>query len=316
MFKVYQVAPTTKCNGICRYCHRNRYDTEIRDIDVSVADKIFTEKVFFTGLTGDPIFYPKLFHFIRKLQKNNPDIKISIATNGSIRSQAWWEQLADIMSNHPFNRIYFALDGLSDTHEIYRGTRYATVLQNLKWFRNAGGKVIWQTIYFKFNEHQIEEIQHIAEDLGCTFILKNSREYEKTGAFSKPAAVEHTDRAEMCIKMPDDVEPNCFCFDKNEIWIDTDNTVHPCCWLAILANNNTLDIKTLLWRYKEKRAEYDVGLWKLKAKNDFTKYDIDDIIKTEYFQYVKRNYKKMPICNRICRVYWKDMIRNLPKDWE
>ena len=316
MIKVAQISLTTKCNGICRYCKRNIYGTELLDIDLSIADKIHAEKAFFTGLAGDPIFYPYLFHFIRRLQKNKPDIRISIATNGSIRSQVWWEQLAEIMSNHPFNRVYFALDGLSDTHEIYRGTNYETVLQNLKWFRNAGGKVIWQTIYFKFNEHQIEDIRKTAEDLGCTFILKNSRHYEKQGAFSKPVDVENIDRAEMCIKMPDEVKPNCFFFDKNEVWIDTDNTVHPCCWLATISND--IDLKELVWRYKNKRDEYDIFLLKKRSKNliDLTKNNMDNIIKTEYFQYVKKNYKKLSICNRTCRVHWSDMIRNLPKDWE
>ena len=310
-FKVCQISSTTACNGTCRYCHRNRFSTPIEHLDLSVADKLHTEKAFFSGISGDPIFYPYLFEFIEKLKRNNPNIWLTIATNGSIHTTKWWTELARIMQNNPFSRVYFGIDGLEDTHYIYRGTDYDKVLRNLKAFREAGGNAIWQTIYFKYNEDQIDKIQKTAEDLGCLFILKQSRQYEPEGAFAKPKAVKHQSREEMCVDSKD--EPNCFLFDKNELWINPANTVHPCCWLSSMLPWPDI----IKWRKKEP-LDFRAFMLKMKSKKliNLTENEIGDIVNnTEYFKFVAENYKNMNICNRTCRVFWTDMIKELPEKW-
>ena len=309
-FKVCQISLTTACNGLCRYCHRNRFDTPIEHIDLSIANKLYTEKAFFSGISGDPIFYPHLFDFIERLKQNNPNIWITIATNGSIHTTKWWKKLAELISNNPFSRVYFGIDGLEDTHYIYRGTDYDKVLRNLKAFRWAGGNAIWQTIYFKYNEDQIDKIQQTAEDLGCLFILKQSRKYEPKGAFAKPADVEHRSREEMCKHSTD--EPDCFLFNKDEIWINSDGTAHPCCWLSSMRPWSDI----VAWRSTEP-LDFKAFMLKTKSKHliNLKNNNPGDIIDTDYFKYVKKNYKNMAVCNRTCKIFWSDMVRNLPDNW-
>jgi len=96
---------------------------------------------------------------------NNPDIRIDIHTNGSLRNTKWWTELAEALpENH---LVQFGIDGLEDTHKLYRvGTDWHKIIKNAWTFIQAGGKARWNFITFKHNEHQLEEARQMAKDLG------------------------------------------------------------------------------------------------------------------------------------------------------
>lgn len=308
--KVVQMGVTTRCNGICRYCARHTKNIPIMDLDPKVIDKLPLEtldKIFISGLAGDPIFYNHLFLILENIQKRKPDMKFTICTNGSIHKPEWWENLAELMSGNSQNHIYFAVDGLEDTHKIHRGTDYNTVVRNIKAFVKAGGRSIWQTIAFKYNEHQIDECKKQAEESGSMFILKMSRQYEKEGQFSKPKIVKYKGRADMCKNI--NSEPYCFYTDKKEVWLEADGYLHPCCFMcARVFEISTKNIKIpwkLLLNYAKERQMTNLNT-----------HSFQDSLNSSYFKYIEKNYKKIDICKTTCKIFWSDMIANLPENWE
>jgi MoaA/NifB/PqqE/SkfB family radical SAM enzyme len=63
--------------------------------------------------------------------------------------------------------IQFSLDGLEDTHALYRiGTDYNKIIENAKAFIKGGGFGQRRTIIFKHNEHQLDEIKKQSLEIG------------------------------------------------------------------------------------------------------------------------------------------------------
>ena len=91
--------------------------------------RIFTEDVLkqmefirFSGNYGDPMMNDDLIDMIEYTTWANPNIVIRIHTNGGARKPEWWARLAKAMPE--VHDIYFALDGLEDTHHLHRiGTK-------------------------------------------------------------------------------------------------------------------------------------------------------------------------------------------------
>jgi sulfatase maturation enzyme AslB (radical SAM superfamily) len=145
-----------------------------------VLSNIFTNElidqissVYFCGNFGDPILNKDLPKMCLHLKEHKPTMRVAIHTNGGARNSDWWEELYhSLPENH---RIVFALDGLEDTHHLYRiGTTYNGVIKNAKTFINAGGIAEWCFIKFKHNEHQENEARARANQSGFKyFTLKN-----------------------------------------------------------------------------------------------------------------------------------------------
>lgn len=99
---------------------------------------------------------------VEYLRQNNPGMEITISTNGGARDSEFWTKLARSGAE-----VLFALDGLDDTHSLYRqNTIWSVVIKNAKIFMDAGGRAVWKMIRFKHNHHQIEECRAMAKALG------------------------------------------------------------------------------------------------------------------------------------------------------
>jgi sulfatase maturation enzyme AslB (radical SAM superfamily) len=169
---------SSNCQASCPMCARNQHGglenplIKVKDIDVELFKQSIPPSLVsnLAGLTlcgnfGDPLLNNDLIPIVEYLGKANPNIQIDLHTNGSLRNKAWWVQLAQTLT--PNSRVHFALDGLADTHALYRvGTDFDKILDNAKTFIAAGGKARWVYITFKHNEHQIEEAKQMAKDLG------------------------------------------------------------------------------------------------------------------------------------------------------
>jgi hypothetical protein len=78
--------------------------------------------------------------------------------------------------------VWFAIDGLEDTHKIYRqATNWKKIIENAQSFIDAGGNAVWQFIPFAHNEHQIRDCMKMATALGFSKfeLIKNARYFEK-----------------------------------------------------------------------------------------------------------------------------------------
>jgi sulfatase maturation enzyme AslB (radical SAM superfamily) len=119
-------------------------------------------KIYINGNFGDAVMNPDTVDIVRYFRENNPDLNIDISTNGGARTQKFWKDLAILNA-----KIIFCIDGLEDTHHLYRqNTKYKTVLKNAKAFIDAGGHAIWKMIKFDHNSHQIAEARVRSKDIG------------------------------------------------------------------------------------------------------------------------------------------------------
>ena len=263
-----QIELTTRCNARCPMCMRNYrgfdYNSGYPETELSLTQlqhilqpeflSQLTKGVFFNGNLGD-------FGLARDAQEIvhwlvNQGVKVYINTNGSMRTSDWWAGLA-----RPGVTIGFALDGLADTHGLYRqDTDWHKVIENATAFINAGGYAVWRFIPFDHNRYQEEACKDLAKQLGFSRFenIDEGRNrgpvYTRTGEFShhlgessaqqqgadpppvKELLAHHLTWFEAkTVKSPKDTRPlNIICQHKRqqEIYIAADGTVWPCCFLG------------------------------------------------------------------------------------
>jgi sulfatase maturation enzyme AslB (radical SAM superfamily) len=100
---------------------------------------------------------------------------INISTNGGARDRAFWTKLAELDIE-----VFFCLDGLEDTHHLYRqNTLFSTVIKNAKAFIDAGGRAGWKMIVFEHNQHQVDACRELSKQLGFAqfFTIDQGRDY-------------------------------------------------------------------------------------------------------------------------------------------
>jgi MoaA/NifB/PqqE/SkfB family radical SAM enzyme len=238
------------CNAKCPLCLRGQ---NMRTNDVLDWDKVVSstslelwsivKSINFNGNTGDNLMHPKIFEIIDWCVKHS-SASISIHTNGSLRSPDWWEKFGLLLSQ-PQNKVVFGIDGLADTHSIYRvGTDYHKIIENAKAFIKGGGRAEWQFILFEHNAHQIEQAQQLANDLGFSrfFVLYQDRFEQESNLLVQRynqdlttinAEVRFNSSSNSLTKRVAESDYNIKCRSQQIGWISiyADGTVWPCCWL-------------------------------------------------------------------------------------
>jgi sulfatase maturation enzyme AslB (radical SAM superfamily) len=175
MHKWLQVEATTKCNAWCPGCGRSKGGYELadglvlEDLDENIFEQHVKsmphlEVVDFCGTYGDAVAAHNIKTLVEIAKRHVP--KVILRTNGSLRNDVWWAQFANILKGHD-HEVWFCLDGLADTHAIYRqGTDFDTIINNATVFINQGGVAVWQFIPWKHNQHQILKCIKMSQDLG------------------------------------------------------------------------------------------------------------------------------------------------------
>jgi len=267
---------SNRCQASCPMCPRNIHggiknpslkinDWSYEDFIHIISPEVLLQikKLNFCGSFGDPIMNNDLIKMCEYIKTTSPNTRVEIHTNGSARPLSWWKQLAESL---PQNHIVeFALDGLADTHSLYRvGTNWNTVIANAREFMAAGGNAIWMFIRFKHNEHQVEAAKHLSHEYGfIEFKLKDTRRFEtsKFKVVDKQGNVTHyleqpTDSRIRLVNRKDletykewkqQDKIDCFALNANEVYIDACYTVMPCCILAAFIYTNY--DKTILEEY-------------------------------------------------------------------
>ncbi len=171
--KWLHVEPTTRCNAWCPSCPRSNNghglsEFVLEDLDPDRLKKVMDTlpsltTIQFNGNLGDPCASKLINEQLEIVQNSN--LELMIHTNGSLRSEAWWNDLAKQFGKKL--TVVFGIDGLEDTHHIYRqATNWKKIIANAKSFINAGGDAIWQFIPFAHNEHQIKKCMQLSTTLG------------------------------------------------------------------------------------------------------------------------------------------------------
>jgi MoaA/NifB/PqqE/SkfB family radical SAM enzyme len=188
--KTIHLEITERCNAACPMCARNINGGEVnpwlKDNELSLKDikHIFSndlvkqlQHIYMCGNYGDPIVAQDTLEAFKYFRECNPDILLSMNTNGSARTKEWWTELAIILGDR--GHIIFSIDGLEDTNLIYRkNTIWTKIIENVQSFIAAGGNAHWEYIVFKHNQHQIAQAKELAYTLGFKkFQVKKSARF-------------------------------------------------------------------------------------------------------------------------------------------
>lgn len=263
---------TTRCNARCPMCMRNYrgYDynsgyplTELSlenfkqivtphlltQINTPVAGHVGWFGVSFNGNLGDFGLARDALEIVKYVVEHEVPVKIN--TNGSMRTTSWWAELA-----LPGVEIGFDLDGLADTHHLYRqDTDWHKIIANAQAFIQAGGRAIWRFIPFNHNQHQEQQCRKLAQELGFAGFenIYDGRDrgpvFTRQGEFShhigapwdntipqlKDHLTSHITWYNKNNKFEKDTKTlNLRCIHKvnREIYIAADGSVYPCCFLG------------------------------------------------------------------------------------
>jgi MoaA/NifB/PqqE/SkfB family radical SAM enzyme len=115
------------------------------------------------GDYGDMLMNPETPEILAWFREHgNLNFKIDVFTNGGARGREFWEALGLLDLD-----INFCIDGLEDTHHLYRqNTLYETVIRNAGYYMAAGGRAHWCMTEFDHNRHQIDEARERSTKLG------------------------------------------------------------------------------------------------------------------------------------------------------
>ena len=326
---------TNNCQASCPQCQRNIHGgldnpliklsswtlEQFKNImTVDVLNQI--DKYYFCGNFGDPLLNNDLIEMIEYSVSVNPSLHIWINTNGSLRSKDWWRQLAKSLPNN--HKVVFGIDGLEDTHSLYRvGTNFNTIIENAKMFIEAGGIAEWAFIRFKHNEHQVAEVKQLANDLGFNSVsIKDSGRffvdstfavYDKNGNTTRNlepsgySEIKFIDRnvitniqtiaKESVIK--------CNSIDQHEIYIDAHGQVFPCCYIGLIPYIPVDTISGMTQIRAQMLNEYHVLIEALggAVAQNAHHHSVEDIINSDRYQTVWDtfwNNKQLTMCVGVC----------------
>ncbi len=266
---------TQRCQAACPMCDRNMNggadNPHMTNAELSLEDceKIFSipfiqqlNTMYMCGNLGDPIVAKDTLEIFKYFRKHNPKMWLSMNTNAGARDSEWWEELASIYGR--MGAVIFSVDGLRDTNHLYRqNVNWDIVERSMRAFVGAGGRGRWDFLIFEHNEHQIDEAEAIANEIGFEKFIKKktgrffssaknkgkeehqavNRKGTKTQTLTKPKKEEHLNRAiakeEQLIKQYGSMmeyyntcKVNCKVQKDASIYITAEGLLMPCCWTA------------------------------------------------------------------------------------
>ena len=265
---------TTRCNARCPMCMRNYRGSDynggyplteltLQDFKHILNPTILAQMiqpdlptlkfagVNFNGNLGDFASARDSVEIVEYLVANN--VPVAINTNGSLRNAAWWARLA-----LPRVTVGFAIDGLADTHALYRqDTDWHRIIEHAQALIAAGGTATWRFVPFDHNRHQEQECRRLAKDMGFVHFenIYDGRDrgpvFDRDGSFShyigsttdsekhtpeiKNLLQGHVTWYDKNLKFEKDTKKlNIQCMHKRnrEIYLAADGTVYPCCFLG------------------------------------------------------------------------------------
>lgn len=150
---------TNKCNENCKFCYRKISNDNSLENNIKIFNNISNikiNKITFAG--GEPLLYDKLFDLVDYIKKNNPDIILSITTNGKIIN----EHIIDEIIKR-FDWITFSIDSSDNNinEEIGRGSNHLPkIIWLLEKFNNKINIKI-NTVVSKYNLEDLNNIYNI-----------------------------------------------------------------------------------------------------------------------------------------------------------
>jgi MoaA/NifB/PqqE/SkfB family radical SAM enzyme len=317
---------STLCNASCPWCPRTFWGYPYNggypelNLTLSNAQHIFTPAflsqlnvIMINGNYGDAVMNPETPAIVEYFRQHNNNLTIEISTNGSARNRDFWTRLAQADVH-----VQFALDGLDNTHHLYRqNTLWATVIKNAQIFIKAGGSATWKMIEFTHNQHQIEQCKQLSRDLGFKNFNLVDQGRNTAPVFDKHGKLTHvlgnyTGEREFSVlfhkKITDTVlledivnnrtpaKIDCAVKKQRSIYIAANGDVSPCCHTGFYPHT---------YGAGQYHQAANHQLKSLIKKNNALEYTLAECI--EWFQEMEKTWSiptfeqgRLVICNDVC----------------
>lgn len=308
---------SSRCNAACPLCPRNFYSyPENRgypehDMTLAEAQQILRpdflrqlKSVWINGNFGDMLMNPDTVDIIKYI-KQHSSAEIAASTNGGARNRQFWQDLAKLQVT-----VHFCIDGLEDTHSIYRqNTVYSVVMDNAQTFINAGGRAVWKMTLFDHNAHQVATAKKLAKQLG--FVQHHLIDHGRNNSpvFNKQkqliyviGQVPHTDfedlqNARFDPKITIPTQPNtqitCKAQVKKELYVSSTGQIYPCCFMGYYPTTFEHGMNT---HYGLVNKE----LVSLEKNNNALQHSLEECI--NWFNSITSTWQSTPlrVCNHAC----------------
>lgn len=334
-----QLEPSSFCNARCPKCVRNYAGTELntgykeRNLSLSDIKHIFSidfvkqlDRILYNGNLGDMIMNPEILEITQWFRSVNPKVELTANTNGGAGSDEFWTEFAKTGIT-----VNFALDGLADTHSLYRqNTRFDRVLHNAKTFIAAGGVANWKMIQFEHNTHQIDKCRQLARELGFKKFSLNPTNRGPGPAFDKNGKYHHplegfeihpqqsrvlttetkneffVDAKVTFMRYREKANIVCHSKKMKELYINSLGEVYPCCFVG--HNPSTLD-PAVMW--------HNLQLKKLMTgiRNNALEYPLGECV--SWFNIIEKTWSianikdgRLSVCDESCGI---DNVEMMPE---
>lgn len=267
------------CNARCTLCPRNfqGYPHNAGFPETNLSFKNF-KRIFsisrlkrihiaiINGNFGDAVMNPETPEIVAYMRRANPDMNIRLHTNGSARDREFWSALG-----RENITVLFALDGLADTHALYRqDTVFETVLKNAKTVMTSGGNAIWMANVFEHNRHQLPAMHAMAKELGFMWLEERYTQRDNGPAYNRhgqkmfvmksdwqyPDQIDQQFIQTQVVKLNEDRERfadpgfkkiECWAQRQRSVYISADGHVFPCCWTGHFPDTYYNHTSVSLW---------------------------------------------------------------------
>ena len=302
---------TSKCQAKCPMCPRringgplNPF-IELSEISLEQFQEWFfidfikqLNHLSMCGNLGDPIVAKDTLEIFKYLRAHNTTMTLVMHTNGSARTLEWFGELANLQV-----QIVFGIDGLEDTHHLYRvDTDWQKIINNAKAFIAAGGDARWDMLAFQHNEHQIDKCKSLSQELGFKdFYVKHTSRF-KDGKFhvldtsGKTVNVlyptsKSNNMITKVLTAEQDILPTINCKSKRDmqIYISANGIVTPCCWIDM----------SPMPPMQDTRIQYldTIGYWP-----NLNNQTLSEIFSSGYFEQIENSWDTCGIkeCSKQC----------------
>lgn len=319
------VEATSYCNLHCPQCPRHDQDGYLmrgltlehldpdafrRNLELDRMTAL--RRITLLGDHGDIMMHPRARDW---LEIGQGHIRIEAVTNGGMRDPRWWCGLANI----PNLLVVFSIDGLEDTHSIYRiNSDWQRTIDNARAFIDAGGCAEWNYVVFRHNEHQVETARALSQELGfqdfhVTHTARNwwngqSWPVKVEGQYlydihpsSQVNWVPKPSHKQAVIKIQQgdvaDIAPNCW-LNHNKIYVNYLGHVVPCSMTSAMTWRP--DIESAMWR----RLVGDLDTINLMH------HSLSEILASDFYQHrLAQSWQGTPYTHSACISHCTDTSR-------
>jgi sulfatase maturation enzyme AslB (radical SAM superfamily) len=246
--KVLHLEPTDVCQAACSLCAREtdalfdkmqQHHLSMEDIlQVFSADQITClDKMFMCGNYGDPAAGHHTLNIYQEFRHINPNIVLGMNTNGALKNESWWRELGTIF-NQLQDYVVFSIDGLEDTNSTYRvNVDWKKLMNNATAYIQAGGSAHWDMLVYQHNQHQVDECEQLARDMGFTWFRAKVSKRRFTDKLQQPIGWQ--------LPNVQSTQINCHALNEQSIYIDAQGRLSPCCWLGSTQKDFVTDFESI-----------------------------------------------------------------------